>query len=148
MQPDGVIYGDWHYPRGQFLLSAVNQSIVFYRQSTVNDNWWSLRSTNVSLIDWTHVVVTWYHVTRIVAIYANGKEIGKRIYSPSETFYGPTGKPYMIGNDGLALEHQFYGSVMDLYIFDKALFLEEINVMRGVRFMTIFFVTNINKQKL
>ena len=132
----GVIYGDWHYPRGQFLLSAANQSIVFYRHSTVNNDWWSLQSTNLSLIDWTHVAVTWHHVTRKVTIYANGKEVGKRMYSPKEIFYGPTGKPFMIGNDELTLNHQFHGSVMDLYVFEEALLLDEINVLRGVRFMT------------
>ena len=80
-------------------------------------------------------MVTWHHVTRNVAIYANGKEVGRRMYSPKETFYGPTGKPFMIGNDGLTLDHQFYGSVMDLYVFHEALLLDEINVIRGVRFM-------------
>ena len=129
----GAIYGDWHYPRGQFLLSTANQSILFYRQSAINNKWWLLQSANVSLSDWTHVVVTWHHVTRVVSVYANGKEIGKRTYCPNETFYGPTGKPYMIGNDGLKDNHQFHGSVMDLYVFGIALFLEEVNVLRGVR---------------
>lgn len=128
----GVIYGDWYYPLGYLLLSAANQSIVFYRQSTVNNDWWSLQTTNLSLIDWTHVVVTWHHVTRNVAIYANGKEVGKSRYSPNETFYEPTGKRFMIGNDGRAGDHQFHGSVMDLYVFDEALLLDEINVIRGV----------------
>ena len=131
-----MIYGDWRYPRGQFLLSAANQSIVFYRHSTVTNDWWSLQSTNLSLIDWTHVVVTWNHVTRNVRIYANGKEVGKRMYSPNETFYGSTGKPFVIGKNGLTLDHQFHGSVMDLYVFDDALLLDEINVLRGVCFMT------------
>ena len=87
------------------------------------------------MIDWTNIVVTWHHVSRNDAIYANGKEVGKRMFSPKETFYGPTGKPYLIGNDGRAGDHQFHGSVMDLYVFDEALSLDEINVIRGVRFM-------------
>ena len=134
----GSIYGDWHYPRGQFLLSTANQTIVFYRNSTSNKEWWSLQSAKVSLSDWTHVVVTWYNTTRIVSIYANGKEIGRRI-GPREPFYGPTGKPYMIGNDGLKGNHQFHGSVMDLYVFDKALSLDEISMLRGERLMSVLF---------
>ena len=135
----GAIYGDWHYPRGQFLLSTANQTLIFYRQSAINNTWWSLQSANVSLSDWTHVVVTWHHNTRIVSIYANGKEIGRRTYWPNETFYGPTGKPYMIGNDGLKDNHHFHGSVMDLYVFDRALSLHEIDLLRGEWLMSVLF---------
>ena len=134
----GAIYGDWHYPHGQFLLSIANQRLIFYRQSAINRKWLLLQSAYVSLRDWTHVVVTWYHTTRIVLIYANGKEIGRRTYCPREVFYGPTGKPYMIGNDGLKGNHQFHGSVMDLYVFDKALSLDEINMLRGERLMSVY----------
>lgn len=76
------------------------------------------------------MVVTSHHVTRTVSIYADGKEIGRRTYSPGETFYGPTGKLYMIGNDGHNDNHQFHGSVMDLYVFELALSLDEINRLR------------------
>ena len=140
-----VIYGDWHgHYLWQFILSTKNQSIVFHRHSTGNEEWWSLKSTNVSLSDWKHVVVTWYHVTRTVLIYANGKEIGAGNYSRNQTFHGPTAKPCKIGNDGYNNSHQFYGSVMDLYVFDWALTLREIHMLRGMRFMT----SKIDKMKV
>ena len=133
----GVIYGDWHgHNLWQFILSTKNQSIVFHRHSTGNEEWWSLQSTNVSLSAWTHVVVTWYHVTRTVLIYSNGKKIGAGKYSRNQTFHGPTGKPCKIGNDGYKNSHQFYGSVMDLYVFDWILSPQEIQLLRGMRFMT------------
>lgn len=86
---------------------------------------------------WTHVVVTWRHVPRTVFIYANGKEIDKKTYSPGDAFQGPTGKPYMIGNDGHRDNHQFYGSVMDLYVFGDAFLPDEINMLRGVQLITL-----------
>ena len=58
----GAIYGDWNTPR-QFLLGTMNQRIVFYRHSNVGEEWWSLQSTNVSLSNWTHLAVTWNHLT-------------------------------------------------------------------------------------
>lgn len=130
----GIIYGDWNYPR-QFLLSAANQSIVFQRQNNESGESWSLQSTTVSLSAWTHVVVTWHHATRTVLIYANGKVVGNKKYSAGETFNGPTGKPYIIGNDVHGHNHQFNGSVMDLHVFERALSLQEINLLRGVIFI-------------
>ena len=130
----GAIYGDWHHPQ-QFLLGTRNQKIVFNRHSKGSEEWLSLKSTNVSLSIWTHVVVTWDDVTGTVLIYIDGKEVGNRTYSANATFYGPTGKPYMIGNDGHNESHQFHGSVMDLYVFGRALSLDEINTLRGLRFV-------------
>ena len=133
----GTIYGDWHrHYLWQFILGTKNQSIVFHRHSAGNEEWWSLQSTNVSLSAWTHVVVTWHYVTRTVLIYANDKEIGAGTYSRNQTFHGPTGEPYKIGNDGYNNSHQFYGSVMDLYVFGWALSPREIHRLRGMRFMT------------
>ena len=137
----GTIYGDWHgHNLWQFILSTKNQSIVFHRHSTGNEKWWSLQSTNVPLSTWTHVVVTWYHVTRTVLIYANGKEIGAGKYFRNQTFHGPTAKPCKIGNDDYNNSHQFYGSVMDLYVFDWAVSPREIHMFRGIRLLT--FKTN------
>ena len=144
----GVIYGDWHYRHGQFLLSAVNQSIVFDRQWIRNNGIgarWSLESTSVSLSDWTHVVVTWQSTPNLASIYVNGAKIAWRPYYRGRQFCGPTGKPYMIGNDGRAGDHQFHGSVMDLYVFDEALSLDEINVIRGVWFMSLRLQLKIPK---
>lgn len=94
-----------------------------------------MQSTTVSLSAWTHVVVAWHHVTRTVLIYANGKVVGNKNYSAGETFNGPTGKPYIIGNDVHGHNHQFNGSVMDLYVFESALSLQESNLLRGVIFL-------------
>ena len=81
------------------------------------------------------VAVTWQHVAGKALIYANGKKMGYGTYSPGETFYAPTGKLYMIGNDNHMTSHQFHGAVMDLYVFGTALSLDEINELRGERFV-------------
>jgi len=70
------------------------------------------------------VAVTWDHVKRAVYIYADGREIGYRTYGADVVFYGPTGKLYQIGKD-------FYGSIMDLYVFGTALTLDQISKLRG-----------------
>ena len=126
----GFIYGDWQYPQ-QFLLGTRNQKIIFSRHKKGGEEVWSLQSTKVCLSSWTHLVVTWHHGTRTVLMYADGNQIGNGTYSPSETFHGPTGKPYRIGNDGSNDSHQFYGSVMDLHVFGWAFSRDEINMLRG-----------------
>ncbi|KAJ7385283.1 hypothetical protein OS493_016354 [Desmophyllum pertusum] len=93
----------------------------------------SLWSTKVTLDTWTHVVVTWEHVTGSVLIYADGKEIGKRLYPSRNKFFETTGNLYQIGNVGSGEgNNQFYGSVMDFYVFGTALSLDQINKLRGV----------------
>ena len=131
----GAIYGDWHRP-WQFLLSSKNQRIAFQRHSTGSDEWPYLESNILPLRNWTHVAVTWQHATGILVMYADGKVIGQGSYE-NETFYGPTGVQYKIGEDGHSQNHQFYGSVMDLYVFGKALSLDEVNRLRGLRFMIL-----------
>ena len=84
------------------------------------------------------MVVTWQHVTRALLIYADSKLIGQGSYSASnDGFYGPTGQQYKIGKDGHSQNHQFNGSVMDLYVFGKALSLDEVNRLRGLRFIVL-----------
>ena len=128
----GAIYGDWYNPR-QFLLSTKNQKIVFQRYQCDNVEWklWSIESANVTLDKWTHVAVTWDHVTGFVLVYADGKVKGARLYPRSSTFAQPTGWHYQIGKNGHWNGHQFHGSVMDLYVFGTALPLEQINELRG-----------------
>ena len=135
--PDGLaaIYGDWYDP-WQFLLSVKDQKIIFYRHQHGSEVWWFLESTKVSLNKWTHVAVTWDHVRGAVFIYANGQEIGNGSYIPGTSFFQPTGKLYQIGNDGHTDDHQFHGSVMDLYVFSKALTLDQINKLRGELYTT------------
>ena len=78
------------------------------------------------------MAVTWDHATGNSTIYVNGKNVGYRTYPPREvSFYPPTEKPYKIGNDGHRDDHQFHGSVMDLYVFGTALSLDQINKLRG-----------------
>ena len=130
-----AIYGDWEASFSQFLLSVQNQQIIFHRHKNGKVNeWWSLTSSYISLSTWTNVVVTWQHVAGRASIYADGKVIGVRKYSPGETFYAPTGKLYKIGNDNHRNSHQFHGAVMDLYVFSTALSLDKINRLRGERF--------------
>ena len=127
----GGIYGDFDSPY-QFLLSTVNHKIIFFRPS-VSERWWRLESDNVSLSNWTHVVVTWQHVTGKagkVFIYADGKVIGYRSYPSWEQFKEATGALYKIGRGRLQR------SVMDLYVFGTALSLDEINKLRGERFIS------------
>ena len=78
------------------------------------------------------MVITWDHDKGSVLIYIDGENVGDQTISPKETsFYLPTGKPYQIGNDGHPSDHQFYGSVMDLYVFGTALSQDEISRLRG-----------------
>ena len=135
--PNGLsaIYGDWYYP-WQFLLSVRDQKILLHRHQNGGDEWWSLESTKVSLDTWTHVAVRWDHVRNAVFIYANGQEVGKRSYTPGTSFFRPTGKLYQIGNDGHTDDHQFHGSVMDLYVFGMALTQDQINKLRGKLYIT------------
>ena len=125
-----AIFGDWYDP-WQFLLSIENQKIIFHRPQDGKDKWFSLGSTNFTSDTWTHVAVTWDHVIGAVYIYADGKEIGYRPYDVGVTFHQPTGRLYQIGDDGHTQNHQFHGSVMDLYVFGTALSLDQINKLRG-----------------
>ena len=77
------------------------------------------------------MVVIWDHENRAVSILADGKTVGYRSFTSGGTFYQPTGRRYQIGDDGNRNDHQFYGSVMDLYVFGSALSLEEINKLRS-----------------
>ncbi|CAH3185013.1 unnamed protein product, partial [Porites evermanni] len=129
----GAIYGDWNTPR-QFLLGTMNQRIVFYRHSysNVSEEWWSLQSTNVSLSNWTHLAVTWNHLTGAVLIYINGKIVGTKSYPPEKKFYGPSGKPYTIGNAGHEDAYQFNGSVVLLSVLNWALSIDDVDDLRGL----------------
>ena len=143
----GAIYGDWYNPR-QFLLSTKNQKIVFQRYQYDNDEWelWSIESANVTLDTWTHVAVSWDHVTGFVSIYADGKLEKARLYPSSSTFAEPTGWRYQIGKDGHWSGHQFHGSVMDLYLFGTALSLNQINKLRGESIFVIVQVRLVLKR--
>ena len=77
------------------------------------------------------MAVTWDQLTRTVFIYADGKKVGHGSYTHGATFFQPTGSPYQIGNDGHYENHQFHGSVMDLYVFGTALSVNGINKLRG-----------------
>ena len=81
------------------------------------------------------MIIKWEDATKTVEIYADGKKVGNRAYHLGGRFYGPTGMPYMIGNDGHRDNHQFHGSVMDLYIFGTALSLDKINKLRGLEIL-------------
>ena len=88
------------------------------------------------------MAVTWDHKTGNSTIYVNGQNVGYRTYPPREvSFHPPTGKQYKIGNDGQRNDHQFYGSVLDLYVFGTALSLDQINKVRGS------YLIQINKRK-
>ena len=141
-----VIYNDWNYP-WQFYLSLINWKVAFGRHSYSPDNsykWYSLESgVKVSSNVWTHVAVTWDHATGNSTIYVNGKNVGYRTYPPGVFFYPPTGKPYKIGNDGHWDDHQFYGSVMDLYVFGTALSLDQINKLRGWCLISLYKHTSL-----
>ena len=128
---DQTIYNDWNQP-WQFYFGLFNQGVAFCRHS-ISDEWYLTQSSvKVFLNIWTHVAVTWDHKTGNSTIYVNGKIVGYRTIPPRKvSFYPPTGKKYKIGNDGHWYDHQFYGSVMDLYVFGTALSLDQINKIRG-----------------
>ena len=126
----GEIYGDWRSQySAQFLLSYNNQTISFHRNKKTNQQWWLLTSSTLPFIDWTHIVITWQHVTGEVCILADGKVVAKTTYTV-EAFNPPSGEKYRISNDEGDFR-EFRGSVMDLYVFDKALSQDEINKLRG-----------------
>ena len=130
-----VIYNDWNAP-WQFSLSLRDQLVRFARHSTSDYGdveWYSFTSSvKVASNIWTHVSVTWDHPTKESTIYVDGKKVGYRKHSPGDIFfYPPTGKPYKICNHGHPNDHQYYGSVMDLYVFGTALSRDEINKLRG-----------------
>ena len=130
---DHTFYSDWSDP-WQFHFGLRDQRVIFVRHSSIDEyRWYSVHSSvKISLNIWTHVVVTWDHSTGNSTIYVDGKNVGYRMYPPGKTFfYSPTGKPYKIGNDGHWRDHQYYGSVMDLYVFGTALSLDEINKLKG-----------------
>ena len=130
----GAIYSDWHDP-WQFFLSIKTEArkVAFQRHSkNPDDEWFGSLTSNVSFNTWMHVAVTCNHVKGTLFLYVDGKRVKRRTYFPEKApFYGPSGRPYMIGNDGHWNDHQFYGSVMDLYVFGTALSLDEINKLRG-----------------
>ena len=70
-------------------------------------------------------------MTGNVYLYTNGTIVGSRSFTPGTKFYTLTGKPYKIANDGHPKDYQFYGSVMDLYVFGTALSRDEIAKVRG-----------------
>ena len=129
----GAIYGDWYNPR-QFLLSTKRQKIMLQRHQQGYDTLWSLESANITMDRWVHVAVTWDHVTGFVKIYADSEVKGERLHHPEDVFSQPTGWRYLIGKDGDWSNHQFYGSMMDLYVFGTALSLEEINQLIGAQY--------------
>ena len=131
-----TIYSDWHDPWQFFLFTKkTDKWINFQRHSTIDgDEWFSFGGSVLALSTWTHVAVTCNHKKRTLIMYADGYRIGYKEYSPGKKlFYQPTGKPYRIGNDGHGDNHQFYGLVMDLYVFGTALSLDEIDKLRGER---------------
>ena len=133
MNGKNTIFNDWLHP-WQFHLSFENQVIAIGRYSNNSGNpiLGVSATRKVSLNTWTHVVVTWNHATGSVVIYIDGEKVGTKTIPPKETsFHPPTGKSYQIGNDGHPSDHQFYGSVMDLYVFGTALSPDEIIRLRG-----------------
>ena len=105
--------------------------LLFQRHSHSSKKWLSVSSPTLSFNTWTHLAVSWNHVTGNVDLYANGNIVGSKSFTPGTKFYKPTGKPYKIANDGHRQDHQFYGSVMDLYVFGTALSGDEIAKVRG-----------------
>ena len=72
-----------------------------------------------------------------VLIYINGKIVGTKSYPPEKTFYGPSGKPYTIGNAGHEDAYQFNGSVVLLSVLNWALSIDDVDDLRGLRFITL-----------
>ena len=125
-----TIYNDWHDP-WQFQLIIVDDQLKFERRSHGITEWWYVRSTKLLLNTWTHVAVTWNHVTGNAYLYSNGIIVGSRSFTPGTKFYKLSGNRYKIADDGHWKDHQFYGSEMDLYVFGTALSRDEIAKVRG-----------------
>lgn len=113
------------------MLIISGDRLLFQRHSYGSEKWLSVWSTQLSFNTWTHLAVTWNHVTGDVNLYANGIIVGTKWFNPGTTFYTLTGNPYKIANDGHWNDHQFYGSVIDLYVSGTALSRDEIAKVTG-----------------
>ena len=124
-----------------FVLGRVKQKIFFERLT--NHLPLQLVSLNdVSLSSWTHLVVTWHHVTGALSIYVDGKTIGHTTHPTNdEVLLEPSGEPYQIGDSSS-------GSVMDVYVFGTALSPKEINRLRGSLFSFISIGQRIQFKRL
>ena len=128
------IYSDWWWT---FELNIVGNRLEFVRLSHSINKDFLLVSTHLSLYTWTHVAVTWNHVTGNVYLYANGIIVGRGSFTPGTKFEKGTDHPYWIAGETIyedfevVQDLQFYGSVMDLYVFGTALSRDEIAKVRG-----------------
>ena len=65
------------------------------------------------------------------------KKSGLQIISSRKIFYGPSGKPYTIGNAGHEDAYQFNGSVVLLSVLNWASSIDDVEELRGLRFITL-----------
>lgn len=114
------LHNSWH-----FFLGRTGQRIVFKSTIPGATQFYIASFNDVSLSSWTHLVVTWHHVTGALSMYADGKTIGHTTYPPNEeVILEPSGEPYKIG-------YLSSVSAMDLYVFGTVLSPNEINRLRG-----------------
>ena len=127
-----AIYGDWFSPWQFYFHISNTGNLAFERHLKIPSGWWILLSgTLIPLNKWIHVAVTWKQNEGLAQFYMDAVEVGNKSFSPSDTFYEPTGRQYQIGNDGHSDDGQFYGAIMDLYVLDVALSRDELNHLRG-----------------
>ena len=135
---EATVYGDWSYP-WQFLLRTRKGkwNFDFSRHAFIQNKAVYVHSdsntASITLNTWLHVAVIWNDLKKILLIYVDGKMLASKEFSPGIKFFEPTGNLYKIGNDDHWNDHQFYGSVMDLYVFGTALSLDQIKKLRGFR---------------
>ena len=134
----GSIYSDWIDP-WQFSLGIRNKNVIFSRHSKGEEKWWSLESSAIPLNTWIHVAVDWQHDEGTVRIYVDGQQVAYKVITPKK-FHKPTGNAYRIGMDGN--DQQFYGSVMELYVFGTTLTEKKLEQLRG---QCIYHLHNMSK---
>jgi hypothetical protein len=66
----------------------------------------------------------------VVKLYIDANEVAVKLFDTNKKWHPPR-DTYEIGTDGHSDEHQFLGSVMDLYIIEGVMNSEQLNNLRG-----------------
>ena len=125
-----TIYGDWVSP-WHFCIGISKSGVFLFGRKGKSGSYTYLYGKAVTLNKWVHVAITWNKNEGIAHSYIDAELVGDLSFSPSDAFYGPSSDPCKIGNDGHPDDHQFHGSVMDLYVLNITLSRDEVDHLRG-----------------
>ena len=119
--------------------------IRFHRHST--DHLWYkvISSTTAKVGKWHHVAVTWDQSLGGARMFIDATQVGFNTFNTSISWYPPRAT-YEIGDDGHSSEHQFVGSIMDLYIIDGALNTTELKTLKGMKQICDLYINSHHTQ--